>query len=144
MTITEQIEEYVASLPEPKRGEMWGLHRLALETLPGCRIWFTDGRNADGKVVANPNIGYGFYTISYADGTTRDFYQIGLSANKTGLSVYILGLEDKTYLIKTFGETIGKATVTGYCIRFKSVKDIDLGVLQAAIRYGFEARSTLN
>ena len=85
--------------------------------------------------------GYGTYTIKYADGTTKEFFQIGLSANKTGLSVYILGLEDMTYWANTFGQTIGKATVTGYCIRFKSINDIELGVLQAAIRYGVEAQN---
>lgn len=139
MNISEQIDEYIASQPEPKRSEMEALHQLTLQTSPDCQLWFTDGKNSEGKVVANPNIGYGFYTINYADGSSRDFYRIGLSANKTGISVYILGLEDKTYLANTFGKTLGKASVTGYCIRFKTIKEIDLNVLQAAIRYGFEA-----
>ena len=98
-------------------------------------------QNSDGKIVANPNIEYGCYTIKYADGATREFYQIGLSANKTGISVYILGLEDKTYLANTFGKSIGKASVSGYCIRFKAINDIDIDVLQAAIRYGLEAHN---
>jgi hypothetical protein len=95
-------------------------------------------KNSDGKTVANPNIGYGFYTIKYADGTTREFYQIGLSANKTGISVYILGLKDKTYLAKTYGKDLGKASVTGYCIKFKALKDINIDVLKAAIKYGLD------
>lgn len=139
MTIEEQIEEYVASKPEPKRSDMQALHELTLQVSPGCQLWFNDGKDSEGKIVANPNIGYGCYTIKYADGTTREFYRIGLSANKTGISIYILGLEDKTYLAKTFGNTIGKASVTGYCIRFRATKDINLGILQEAIRYGFEA-----
>ena len=117
---------------------MQSLHELALSALPGCRLWFTDGKNEDGKVVANPSIGYGFYTIKYADGTTRDFYQVGLSANTSGISVYILGLEDKTFLAQTYGQSLGKATITGYCIKFKSIKNIDLSVLQEAIRHGAE------
>lgn len=112
------------------------LHQLTLQALPGCKLWFTDGKDSEGKVVANPNIGYGQYTIKYADGTAREFYRIGLSANKTGISVYILGLEDKTCLARTFGQAIGKASVTGYCIKFKAIKDIDLDVLVEAIRYG--------
>jgi hypothetical protein len=139
MNVEEQIQAYIASQPEPKRSDMQALHQLTLQVVPACRLWFEDGKNSEGKVVANPNIGYGFYTIKYADGTTRDFYQIGLSANTTGISVYILGLEDKTYLANTFGKTIGKASVTGYCIKFKAIKDINLDVLQAAIRHGFEA-----
>lgn len=144
MNVEEQIEEYIASQPEPKRIDMQELHQLTLQLLPGCRLWFTDGKNSEGKVVANPNIGYGSYTINYADGTSREFYQIGLSANKTGISVYILGLADKAYLAKTFGESIGKASVTGYCIKFKCLKDLNIDVLQAAIRYGFEAHSKVS
>ena len=141
LNINEQIQAYIASQPEPTRSDMQALHQVTLQVLPACKLWFNDGKNSDGKTVANPNIGYGFYTIKYADGTTREFFQIGLSANKTGISVYILGLEDKTYLAKTFGKTIGKASVSGYCIRFKTIKDIDIDILQAAIRYGTEAQN---
>ena len=140
MNIEEQISDYIASQPEAKRSDMQALHELTLRVSPGCQLWFTDGKNEVGKIVANPNIGYGFYTIKYADESNREFYRIGLSANTTGISVYILGLPDKTYLAETFGKTIGRASVTGYCIKFKAVKDIDVDVLQAAIRYGFEAQ----
>jgi len=137
--VQEQIQEYIASQPEPKRSEMQALHQLTLQVLPGCKLWFETGKNSENKTVSNPNIGYGSYTIKYADGTTRDFFRIGLSANKTGISVYILGLKDKTYLAQTYGKKLGKASVTGYCIRFKTLKDINIDILEAAIRYGFES-----
>ncbi len=140
MSVQEQIKKYITSQPEPKRSEMKALHQLILQVLPACKLWFNDGKNDDGKIVSNPNIGYGFYTIQYADGTTREFYRIGLSANTTGISVYILGLEDKTYLAKTYGKKLGKASVTGYCIKFKTLKDINVEILEAAIRYGFETK----
>src|SRR4249920_3627815 len=124
MQVKEQIEKYIAGQPEPKRDEMRALHRVILKAMPRCRLWFLDGRNSDGKTVSNPNIGYGLHTIKYADGKTREFYQIGMSANKTGISVYILGIKNKTYLAKTFGKQLGKASVTGYCIRFKTLQDI--------------------
>ena len=139
MNVQEQIETYINSQSEPKRSEMQELHTHLLKTLPGCKLWFEDGKNREGKVVSNPNVGYGSYTIKYADGKTREFFQIGLSANKTGISVYILGLKDKTYLAQTYGKDLGKASVTGYCIRFNRLKDISLNVLEAAIRYGVEA-----
>ena len=142
MNVEEQIAEYIASLPEPKRGDMQELHGMILKVMPGCRLWFLDGKNDEGKVVSNPNIGYGFQIMKYADGTTREFYQIGLSANKTGISVYILCLDDKTYLAKTYGKTIGKASVTGYCIKFKALKDINIAILEAAILYAVEQESS--
>lgn len=139
MNVQEQIENYITSQPESKRIDMQTLHTRILQALPGCKLWFEDGKNSEGKIVSNPNIGYGSYTIKYANGTTREFFQIGLSANTTGISVYILGLEDKTYLAKTYGKELGKASVTGYCIKFNKLKDINIDVLEAAIRYGVDA-----
>ena len=136
MNIQEQIKAYISSQPEPKRSDMQTLHMRILHVLPGCKLWFDNGKNSENKTVSNPNLGYGFYTIKYADGKTRDFFQIGLSANTTGISIYILGIKDKTYLAQTYGKELGKASVTGYCIKFKTLKDINIDVLEAAIRYG--------
>lgn len=134
----EQIKEYIASQPEPKRTDMQALHNIVLQAMPACRLWFLDGKDSDNKTVSNPNIGYGFHTIRYADGKTRDFYKIGISANIMGISVYILGIKDKKYLAEKFGKDLGKATVSGYCIKFKALKDISIDILDAAIRCGFE------
>jgi hypothetical protein len=139
MNVREQIKKYISSQPEPKQSDMQALHRIILKAMPACKLWFLDGKNSENKTVSNPNIGYGFQTIKYADGKTREFYRIGLSANKSGISVYILGIEDKNHLAKAFGKKIGKASVTGYCIKFKTLKDIKTDVLEAAIRYGNEA-----
>jgi hypothetical protein len=135
MSVQGQIKEYIISQPESKRSDMQELHRIILQVMPACKLWFLDGKDSNNKTVSNPNIGYGLQTIKYADGKTREFYQIGLSANKTGISVYILGIDDKTYLAKTFGKKIGKASVTGYCIKFKTLKDININILEAAIRH---------
>jgi Domain of unknown function (DU1801) len=141
MKVQEQIKKYITSQPEPKRSEMQALHLLTLQVLPKCKLWFLDGKDSENKIVSNPNIGYGSHSIKYADGTTREFYQIGISANKTGISVYILGIKDQKYLAQTYGKKLGKASVTGYCIRFTTLKDIDIDVLEAAIRFGFEAQN---
>lgn len=141
MSIPNQIEQYIASQPEPKRIDLQALHNLMLRVLPNGKLWFDSGINSENKTVSNPSIGYGIYTIKYADGKTREFYQIGISANTTGISVYILGIADKTYLPQTYGEKIGKASVTGYCIKFKKLKDINIDVLIAAIQGGVEVTS---
>ena len=139
MNIQEQINHHITGQPEPKRSDMQALHQLILQLLPRCRQWFEDGKDSNNKTVSNPTIGYGLYTIQYADGKTREFFQIGLSANTTGISVYIMGIKDKTYLPQTYGKSLGKAKVTGYCIKFKSLKDINTDILAAAIHYGVEA-----
>jgi len=141
MNTHEQIKEYLATQPEPKRSDLQELHSIILELMPDCQLWFLDGKDEKGRTVSNPNIGYGFQTIKHADGKTKEFYQIGISANTTGISVYILGIEDKKYLAETYGKELGKASVTGYCIKFKTLKDVNSDILQAALRYGIEQTS---
>lgn len=136
MDIQKQIQDYIATQSEPKRSEMAELHQTILELMPESKLWYLDGKDDSGKVVSNPNIGYGMQTMKYANGKQRDFYQIGLSANTTGISVYIMGIEDKKYLAQKYGDELGKASITGYCIKFKTLKAINLNVLKLAIQDG--------
>jgi hypothetical protein len=141
MSVQAQIKKYIATQPEPKRSDLQELHRLTLQVSPGCKLWFSDGKDSKNHTVSNPTIGYGLHTIKYADGKSKEFFQIGVSGNKTGISVYVMGLKDKKYLAKTYGKKLGKASVTGYCIRFKSLKDINIDTLEAAIRYGLAVQN---
>ncbi|MFN8278733.1 MAG: DUF1801 domain-containing protein [Saprospiraceae bacterium] len=137
MEVTTQIEQFIDSHIEPARSELRTLQALILKIMPGSRAWFFDGRDDKGKAVTNPNVGYGLHVIQYKGGQTRDFYKVGFSKNTGGISVYIFGLE-KSYLSQHFGKTIGKANVTSYCIKFKSLEHIHLHVLEAAIRSSLE------
>lgn len=136
MSIQEQIKDYIASHAVTKRLEIEVLQNRILKIFPNIKVWFFDGKNDKGKIVSNPNIGYGSQIIKYTNGKTKEFYQIGISANTTGISVYIMGIQDKKYLPETYGKSIGKASVTGYCIKFKTLKDINIDILEAAIRDG--------
>lgn len=141
MNIEGQIQSYIDSLPAPKRVDIIALKERILQLLPDCRLWFLDGKDDSGKVVANPQIGFGLQIIKYADGKTKEFFQVGISANSTGISVYIMGIQDKKYLPDTYGKTIGKASVTGYCIKFKSLNEINIDSLDKAIRDGVNRSS---
>lgn len=143
MNIKGQIKAYIASQDEPKRSELQTLHQRIVQMLPKGKLWFLDGKDDTDKVVTNPQIGYGLQTIKYSDGKTKEFYQVGISANTTGISVYIMGIDDKKYLPETYGKSIGKASVTGYCIKFKTLKDINMIKLEDAIRYGIEQTDKL-
>lgn len=140
MEIQEQITDYINSQSELKQRDMQALHQLILQALPASKLWFFDGKNNGNKAVANPTIGYGVHTIKYANGKTNEWFKVGMSANTTGLSVYILGIEDKKYLAQTYGQRLGKVSISGYCIKFKTLKDINIEVLVEAI--STEARQT--
>jgi hypothetical protein len=135
-SVEDQIEAYIAGQPRPKRDALQALQRMVLSIDPDSETWFLDGRNEDGKIVANPNIGYGRRTMRSSGGKSREFYRIGLSANTSGISIYIMGIDDRKYLAEAFGQRLGRAKVTGYCIKIKTLDDIDLSVLEEAIRFG--------
>ena len=138
MEIKLAISNYINNLPEPKKTEITRIHQAIIEIIPTAQLWFLEGTNTSGKVVTNPNIGYGNCTLQLAGGKTRAFYKIGLSANSTGISVYIMGIKDKNYLNNTYGNKIGKAKITGYCIKFRNLKDIYIEELIRAINTELE------
>ena len=138
MNVHNQIKDHIAAQPEPKRSDMQELHDIILGMMPDCKLWFLDGKDERGRTVSNPNIGYGVQTTKYADGKIKEFYQIGISANTSGISVYIMGIKDKKYLAEKYGKKIGQASVTGYCIKFRTLRNIDVDTLVDAMRYGIE------
>lgn len=134
MTIQEQIKLHISAQPELRKIELMTLHQQILKWNPGCKLWFLNGKDNNGKVVSNPNMGYGSCILKRSSGNGREFYQVGLSANTTGISVYFMGIDDKNFLKNNFGSNIGKASVSGYCIKFKSLSDINMEVLREAIQ----------
>ena len=141
MTIQEQIKKLIKSQAESKQSEMQELHNLILKLRPKCKQLYFDGTTEEGKQVAHPTIGYGNYTITYKDGSTKEFFRIGLLANPTGLAVHIMGIDDRKFLMETYGKTIGKAKVGSYGISFKSIKDVNLEILKEAIKNRAEPKN---
>lgn len=140
MSEQQQIEAWIALQPERRREDLAWLHGRIIAMSPGCRLWFVSGRNDAGKIVSNPSAGYGSHTRRYADGEVREFYRVGISGNTAGVSVYLMGIEDRTFLPRTYGAKLGKAKVTGYCIAFRSLKAVDVPVLEEAIALHLDGR----
>jgi hypothetical protein len=95
-----------------------------------------DGRDGNGKTLGNPSIGYGRQTLTHVDGKNKEIYQIGISKNTSGISVYTMGLAEKTYLNDHYAQGLPKASVTDYCRKFKKLNDVDIAVLGDAILDG--------
>ena len=138
MEIKAQIEQFISQQAESKQQDLLTLHELMSNILPTGKLWMEDGKNEEGKVVANPTIGYGQQIMLLAKGKSREMFQIGISANTSGISIYLIGIRNKLDLEKQFGSKLGKAKITGYCIKFKQLADLDLSVLEKAIRLGIQ------
>lgn len=138
MNPQEQIKDYINSQLEPKQSEMKRLYKLMLQWMPKCKLWFLDGKDSTGKIVTYPNVGFGSFQIRYADGSKREFFQVGFSGVPKGISVIIMGFKDKNFLTETYGKKMGKASFTGYSIKFNALEDINIDVLEEAVRYRVE------
>jgi hypothetical protein len=138
MEIERQILKFIALQEDTKQQDFRSLHELMRSILPTGKLWMEDGKNEEGKVVTNPTIGYGQQTMLLAKGKSREMFQIGISANTSGISIYLIGIRNKLDLAEQFGQKLGKAKVSGYCIKFKQLADLDLTVLEEVLRLGIK------
>ena len=138
MEIERQILKFIALQEDTKQQDFRSLHELMRSILPTGKLWMEDGKNEEGKVVTNPTIGYGQQTMLLAKGKSREMFQIGISANTSGISIYLIGIRNKLDLTEQFGHKLGKAKVSSYCIKFKQLADLNLTVLEEVLRLGIK------
>jgi hypothetical protein len=121
-----------------------GSSRIYIDASSVCRQIVSFGSSTEKtkkeESFSNPSIGYGSMSRRYANGALREFYQVGVSANTSGISVYIIGLNNMRYLSDTYGQKLGKAKITGYCIKFKSTRDIAIDTLEEIIANSIDGR----
>ncbi len=111
-------EEYIAQVEEPKRSELQLLHDLIREKLP----------NFEPVMISN-FMGYGQF--HYKGKTCEgEWFRVGLSANKTGISIYICAGDENGYFPEQAKDRLGKASVGRSCIRFKKLADINLDTVK--------------
>ncbi len=134
MSTEEKITQHLTTLAPEKSAALSRLYQLIHMETSSNGPQFFDGKNEKGKVVTNPTIGFGKSRIQYANGRFQDTFRIGICATSTGLSIYILGLEDKNFLREFLGDRLGKAKITGYAISFKKMSDIDEFALRELVR----------
>jgi hypothetical protein len=127
MSTAEKISHHLATLSLEKSAELSRLYQLIHGEIKSKDNHFFDGKNEQGKVIANPTIGFGQCRLTYSDGSFQDTFRLGISANSAGLSIHILGLKDKKFLVDFLGTRLGKAKITGYAIRFGKMRHIDEG-----------------
>jgi len=109
-------EEYIAAVEEPKRSELQTLHNLIREVLPEFD-----------QVIISGFMGYGsFHYKGKSKSCEGEWFRVGLSANKTGISIHICAGDANGYFPEQAKDRLGKASVGRSCIRFKKLQDINL------------------
>jgi hypothetical protein len=84
-------------------------------------------------------VGFGRYTMTYADGRESDWPVVGFSPRKSDLTVYITpGFERYESLL----EKLGKHKTGKVCLYIKKLADIDTNVLNTIIDESVKAMAT--
>lgn len=79
-------------------------------------------------------IGFGVYNYEYSSGRKGDAHTLAFYPRKGKVTVYLM---DGTARYSELLATLGKHTITGYCIYFKQLSDIDLTVLEQILQESY-------
>lgn len=113
----ETPEEYIAAVDDARRDDIAALDALIRDVAPDLPRYIQIGI-----------LGYGKRKIKYADGREEDWMRIGLSSNKSYISLYVASAAAEKYAPELPKAKIGKT-----CIRFKRLSDLDESVLRKVI-----------
>ncbi len=127
------FDQFAAQFEWAQHSEITQLHELIVSLLPNGKLHVESGVSDNGKIIHNPTLCYGELDLPLSGGKTRRTFQIGLTSNATGLSVHVMGLRNKCSLKELMGPNIGKASITGYCLRFKTIKSVSLEALSTGL-----------
>lgn len=116
-------EEYIAALPEPRRGDIQVLHELIRREAPELEPHLRDGM-----------LGYGSFHYHYDSGREGDWFVVGLAGRKAYVSLYITASEGDRYLAETYRDRLPKADIGRSCVRIKRLSDVDLDTVAELVR----------
>ena len=80
-------------------------------------------------------IGFGLYHYKYDSGREGDGHTIGFYPRKGKTTLYLM---DGTARHAALLARLGPHTLTGYCVYFKRLSDVELPVLEQLIRESYE------
>lgn len=123
MKVTERtVAEYIQSLDNDVREDIATLFEQISKHMPGVvpKLW--EGVFWGGS--EQSIIGFGDLTYTRSDKKIVEWFSVGLTLQKNYISVYITATEGGQYVVKKYGERLGKAKIGSSSISFKKLSDI--------------------
>ena len=87
------------------------------------------------KLLNVGTIGFDSYHYKYSSGREGDGHVIGFYPRKGKITIYLM---DGTARYSQLLAKLGKHTLTGYCIYFKRLSDIELEILEQILQQSYE------
>ena len=124
-------EEFLESITGKSRGDMKKLHAEIGKAMKGLPVSVWKGKMWGGA--EQTIIGYGDIQ-SGRPGKTVAWFYIGLALQKNYISLYANAVADNQYLGKKYAKRLGKMKIGSASISFKTLENIDLGVLRELLK----------
>ncbi len=118
------IDEFLDSLPEESQADMKQLDGIISKEMTGLPRVLFEGTFWGGS--EQQIIGYGAGDYTRPNGTTVDWFMVGLALQKNYISVYLNAVEDRQYLSEKYGKDLGRVKVGKASLSFANIDDIDL------------------
>lgn len=117
------IQEYLESIPEPRRSEILTIDALIKRCAPLLKPHF-----------AYNMLGYGSFHYKSKSGREGNWPVISLASRKNYISLYVCALENGKYLAELYKDKLTGSSIGKSCIRFKKLSDIDLSVVEEILK----------
>lgn len=114
---------YFAALPKERREQMLFLDKLIRKTAPKLKAAFSYNMP-----------GYGAFPYKNYKGEKITWPTIALASQKNYISIYVCAVHNGKYIAETHKKELGNVSVGKSCIRFKSIKDLNLEKLKKVIK----------
>lgn len=118
-TKTNNIEDYIASVPDERKEAFNFLHQTIQKVSPKLNAHF-----------ATNMLGYGTFPYKNYKKEMIEWPIIALANQKQYISIYVCALDQGVYLAEKYKDQLGKVKVGKSCISFKKLEDLHLPTLK--------------
>lgn len=119
----ENVEEYLASVPQDRKEMILFLHDFIQKSAPQLKPYF-----------AYNMLGYGKFPYRNYKKELVEWPVIAMANQKNYVSVYVCSMDRGEYVAEKYKKDLGKVNVGKSCIRFKKLEDISLPVLEKVLK----------
>lgn len=121
------VDDFIAGLDDDRRDDIVTLDALIRERMPDAERVLWEGLFWGGS--EQQIIGYDDWSYARRDGSTVDWFRVGLATQKNHISVYLNVTEDGEYLAKRYADRLGKVKIGSAAVSFTRVANVDLDEL---------------
>lgn len=122
-TKAKSVAAYIAAVPKERKEAIMFLHAFIQKSVPKLKSHF-----------AYNMLGYGSFPYQSYKKELLQWPIIALANQKNYISLYVCALEDGEYLAEKYQSKLGKVSTGKSCIRFKNLKDVNMGELKKLLR----------